>query len=110
MITRKLNPRVYDSLLVLLDAVRLYRVYGRLDNLPLSIYIINSCYYTFVLNFGTDIYIAYCCTHHFMLADLSLAARTIDNIHSSYNLNVSTCNCSKNICYLVQPWDPVCQF
>ena len=27
MITRKLNPRVYDSLLVLLDAVRWYRVY-----------------------------------------------------------------------------------
>ena len=27
IITRKLNPRVYDGLLVLLDAVRLYRVY-----------------------------------------------------------------------------------
>ena len=38
MITRKLNPRVYDSLLVLLDAVRLYRVYWRLDTLPLYIY------------------------------------------------------------------------
>ena len=38
MITRKLNPRVYDSLLVLLDAVRLYRVYRRLDTLPLYIY------------------------------------------------------------------------
>ena len=38
MITRKLNLRVYDSLLVLLDAVRLYRVYGRLDTLPLYIY------------------------------------------------------------------------
>ena len=39
MITCKLNPRVYDSLLVLLDAVRLYRVYRRLDTLPLYIYI-----------------------------------------------------------------------
>ena len=29
MITRKLNPKVYDCLLVLLDAVRLYRVYRR---------------------------------------------------------------------------------
>ena len=38
MITRKLNPRVYDSLLVLLDAVHLYRVYRRLDTLPLYIY------------------------------------------------------------------------
>ena len=38
MITRKLNPRVYDSLLVLLDAVRLYRVYRRLDTLPLYLY------------------------------------------------------------------------
>ena len=38
MITRKLNPRVYDSLLVLLDAVRLYRVYRRLDTLPLYSY------------------------------------------------------------------------
>ena len=38
MITCKLNPRVYDSLLVLLDAVRLYRVYRRLDTLPLYIY------------------------------------------------------------------------
>ena len=27
MITRKLNPRVYDSLLVLLDTVRLYKVH-----------------------------------------------------------------------------------
>ena len=38
MITRKLNPRVYDSLLVLLYAVRLYRVYRRLDTLPLYLY------------------------------------------------------------------------
>ena len=38
MITRKLNPRVYDSLLVLLAAVRLYRVYRRLDTLPLYTY------------------------------------------------------------------------
>ena len=38
MITRKLNPRVYDSLLVLLDAVHLYRVYRRLDTLPLYLY------------------------------------------------------------------------
>ena len=38
MIMCKLNPRVYDSLLVLLDAVRLYRVYRRLDTLPLYIY------------------------------------------------------------------------
>ena len=38
MITRKLNSRVYDSLLVLLDAVRLYRVYRRLDTLPLYLY------------------------------------------------------------------------
>ena len=46
MITRKLNPRVYDSLLVLLDAVHLYRVYRRLDTLPLYIthYIMNSWY------------------------------------------------------------------
>ena len=38
MITCKLNPRVYDSLLVLLDTVRLYRVYRRLDTLPLYLY------------------------------------------------------------------------
>ena len=38
MITCKLNPRVYDSLLVLLDAVRLYRVYRQLDTLPSYIY------------------------------------------------------------------------
>ena len=38
MITRKLNPRVYDSLLVLLDTVRLYRVYRWLDTLPLYLY------------------------------------------------------------------------
>ena len=38
MITYKLNPRVYNSLLVLLDAVHLYRVHGRLDTLPLYIY------------------------------------------------------------------------
>ena len=38
MITHKLNPRVYDSLLVLLDAVRLYRVYRWLDTLPLYLY------------------------------------------------------------------------
>ena len=44
-ITRKLNPRVYDSLLVLLDsllvlldAVHLYRVYRWLDTLPLYLY------------------------------------------------------------------------
>ena len=46
MITRKLNPRIYDSLLVLLDAVRLYRVYRRLDTLPLYLYyelLILSC-------------------------------------------------------------------
>ena len=38
MITCKLNPRVYNSLLVLLDAVRLYRVYRRLDTLSLYLY------------------------------------------------------------------------
>ena len=38
MIMRKLNPRVYDSLLVLLDSVRLYKVYRWLDTLPLYIY------------------------------------------------------------------------
>ena len=38
MITRKLNLRVYDSLLVLFDAVSLYRVYRRLDTLPLYLY------------------------------------------------------------------------
>ena len=38
MITHKLNPRVYDSLLVLLGAVRLYRVYRWLDTLPLYLY------------------------------------------------------------------------
>ena len=38
MITCKLNPRVYDSLLVLLDAVRLYSVYRQLDTLPLYLY------------------------------------------------------------------------
>ena len=38
MITHKLNSKVYDSLLVLLDAVRLYWVYRRLDTL-LMIYI-----------------------------------------------------------------------
>ena len=46
MITRKLNPRVYDSLLVLLDAVHLYRVYRRLDTLPLYLYyeLLMICY------------------------------------------------------------------
>ena len=38
MIMRELNPRVYDSLLVLLDSVRLYGVYRRLDTLPLYLY------------------------------------------------------------------------
>ena len=38
MITCKLNPRVYNSLLVLLDAVRLYRAYRWLDTLPLYLY------------------------------------------------------------------------
>ena len=38
MIMRKLNPRVYNSLLMLLDAVRLYRVNRRLDTLPLYLY------------------------------------------------------------------------
>ena len=38
IITCKLNPRVYNSLLVLLDAVRLYRVYRWLDTLPLYLY------------------------------------------------------------------------
>ena len=38
MIMRKLNLRVYDSLLVLLDAVHLYRVYRQLDTLPLYLY------------------------------------------------------------------------
>ena len=38
MITRKLNPRVYNSLLMLLDAVRWHRVYRRLDTLPLYLY------------------------------------------------------------------------
>ena len=38
MITCKLNPRVYDSLLVLLAAVHLYRVYRWLDTLPLYLY------------------------------------------------------------------------
>ena len=36
--TCKLNPRVYDNLLVLLDTVRLYRVYRWLDTLPLYLY------------------------------------------------------------------------
>ena len=31
-------PRVYDSLLVLLDAVHLYRVYRQLDTLPLYLH------------------------------------------------------------------------
>ena len=38
MITGILKPRVYDSLQVLLDAVRLYRVYVWLDTLPLYLY------------------------------------------------------------------------
>ena len=38
MITRKLYPRVYDSLLVLLDVVHLYRVYRQLDTLLLYLY------------------------------------------------------------------------
>ena len=38
MVTRKLNPRVYDSLLVLLDAAHLYKVYRQLDTLPLYLY------------------------------------------------------------------------
>ena len=38
IVTCKLNPRVYDSLLVLLDAVHLYRVYRWLDTLPLYVY------------------------------------------------------------------------
>ena len=38
MITRKLNPGVYDSLLVLLVAVCLYRVYRQLDTLPFYLY------------------------------------------------------------------------
>ena len=38
MITRKLNPIVYNNLLVLVDTVRLYRVYRRLDTLPLYLY------------------------------------------------------------------------
>ena len=38
MITRKLNPRIYNSLLVLLDAVHLYKVYRRLDTLSLYLY------------------------------------------------------------------------
>ena len=38
MMTRKLNPRVYNSLLVLLAAVRLYKVYRWLDTLPLYLY------------------------------------------------------------------------
>ena len=38
MITHKLNPRVYDSSLVLFNAVRLYRVYRQLDTLPLYLY------------------------------------------------------------------------
>ena len=38
MIMRKLNVRVYDSLLVLLDAVHLYRVYRQLDTRLLYIY------------------------------------------------------------------------
>ena len=38
MSMHKLKPRVYDSLLVLLATVRLYRVYGRLDTLPLYLY------------------------------------------------------------------------
>ena len=38
MITCKLYPRVYDSLLVLLDAVHLYKVYRWLDTLPQYLY------------------------------------------------------------------------
>ena len=38
MIMCKLNPRVYDSLLMLLDAVHLYRVCRLLDTLPLYLY------------------------------------------------------------------------
>ena len=38
MITRQLNPRVHDSLLVLLDVVHLYRVYRQLDTLTLYLY------------------------------------------------------------------------
>ena len=38
MIMSKLNVRVYNSLLVLFAAVRLYRIYRRLDTLPLYLY------------------------------------------------------------------------
>ena len=38
MITSKLNVRVYNGLLVLLAAVRLYRIYRQLDTLPLYLY------------------------------------------------------------------------
>ena len=47
----KLNLWVYDSLLVLLDAVRLYKVYRRLDTLHLYLYyelLVLACQY-FVL-------------------------------------------------------------
>ena len=44
MIMRKLNLRVYDSVLVLLDAVRLYRIY----RLALYTYIMNSWFYIFM--------------------------------------------------------------
>ena len=49
MITRKLNPRVYDSLLMLLDAVGLYRVYGWLDTLPLSLSLYIYIYYELLI-------------------------------------------------------------
>ena len=38
MITHKLNPRVYNSLLVLLNAVRLKHLYRLLDTLPIYLY------------------------------------------------------------------------
>ena len=38
IITHNLNLWVYDSILVLLDAVCLYRIYGRLDTLPIYLY------------------------------------------------------------------------
>ena len=41
---------VYDSLLVLLDTVRLYRVYRRLDTLPLYLH-----YELLIERFGTDL-------------------------------------------------------
>ena len=44
--------------------------------------------------------IAICCTHLFLPADLSSAARTIHNTHGSYNFSVSSCSCRQK-CFLL---------